>query len=123
VPTQEWRIHKKENCPSCGVLLKKEDYERCGTSLNDEYKGMFFDYVCHRCQYRGRWVYTDNETDPINMLLRLAKTISQPDGEKDAMVERLNMIHDVNDLLRLNNTNAPGETDDKNQKDRRDPSR
>ena len=122
MPHQDWHVPKQENCPACGVLLEKEDYERCGTSLYDAYKGMFFDYQCHRCQYRGRWIYTDNETDPVNMLLRLAKRIAcDPGEEKDATIEHLNKIHSVNDLLRFNKTDVHRKNDDKDEKDRRRP--
>jgi len=111
-----WRIPRTEKCPSCKTNLKETDYERCGVSLGDDYKGIFYDYMCHRCKYKGRWVYTDETSSPIILLHKVIKEITLPPEEpKETTAERLNSMHSIDDLLRGNNA----KDHDKDEKKRR----
>ena len=112
---QPWAIPEKfrDKCSSCNAPLRERDYERCGVALHGEPYGIFFDYRCPTCDYRGRYVYV-SKSDPRELLRRLATHLDSNE-EKGMALEALNKIHDVNDLLRLSDTDVRRETDDENE--------
>ena len=74
--SRSFKIHV---CVACSTPLNDEDFIRMGISIFQN-NCFFFDYVCRKCEHRGRYVVIDQpKMNAIEALAALARHVSLED--------------------------------------------
>ena len=94
----------KLECASCGRRLQDSDFCRCGSTLNVNPGGLYFEYTCPHCDFFGRLLLELPLRGPVAILRHLADRLETIQMNETAHDERLkaelSRMRTLDDFLR-----------------------